>query len=70
MLKGVSSKLIGRIAHITDKESWLYDGYGLIVHYDGEYYHISPWCTTMESALKESSLIFRRNEFKVRRKKG
>ena len=62
----MNSKLIGKIATITNKDSHIYGEYGMITHFDGEYYYIAPWCTTMETALKESNLIFKRNEFKIK----
>ncbi len=62
-------KLIGKIATIINKESELYNGYGMIVYYDGEYYHIAPYCRTLEGAMKESSLIFTRDEFRIKRDK-
>lgn len=57
----MTSNLIGRIVTITDKSSWAYGEWGIIKEFDGEYYHISI-------ANGDPTLIFSRNEFKVRRK--
>ena len=64
----MKSKLIGKIVTITDKGSWMYDQWGMIVHYNGEYYHFAPYCETLETAKNESTMAFKRNEFKIKRK--
>ena len=63
----MKSKLVGKIVVIKDKESWMYDQWGIIVHYDGEHYHFVPYCNTLELTKNESSFAFKRSEFKVRR---
>lgn len=57
------SKLIGKEAKITNKDSWYYEEYGIIRYFDGEYYHIA--ITGDDNNL----CVFERNEFKVRKDK-
>jgi hypothetical protein len=54
------SRLIGQIAHITDRDSIYYKEWGTISDYDGEYYYI-------RIADGNTSTVFKRNEFKIRR---
>jgi hypothetical protein len=63
-MKTFKSKLIGKTAYITDKESNWYDFWGTIVAYDGECYHISGGCIGNDLAP-----IFNRDQFLVRREK-
>jgi len=65
----MKSKLTGKIVTITNKEHDLYGEWGMIICYDGDCYHFSPWCTTIEEALKHPSYIFDRKEFRVKRNK-
>jgi len=62
------TKLIGKIAYITNKQNIYYNEYGIITYYDGESYHIALWCKDLETAKKYSSIILDRNEFKIKRK--
>ena len=55
------TKLIGKEAKITTKDSWYYGEYGIIKYFDGEYYHIAI------TGDNSNMCIFTRNEFKVRR---
>lgn len=64
----MQSKLIGKIVDITDKESIYYNEWGIIIKYDGEHYHIAIACETLETAKQYGSVIFRKKEFKVRRR--
>lgn len=57
----MKSRLIGKQATITDRESIAYDGWGFIIAYDGEYYHIAMY------GDRNNALIFKRSEFKVKR---
>lgn len=54
--------MTGKIVDITAKESWAYGEWGVIKYFDGEFYHVAI-------ANDESTLVFSRNEFKVRRGK-
>ncbi len=60
------SKLIGKVVEIINKGHWLYNGYGVIVHFDGDYYHVIPWCIDFETCEKESAIVFKRSEFKIK----
>lgn len=53
--------MIGREVIIISKSSWAYGEWGVIKHFDGDYYHIAI-------ANGEPILVFKRNEFRVRRK--
>ena len=55
------TKLIGKEAKITNKDSWWFEQYGIIKGFDGEYYHIAM--TGDDNCV----CIFERSEFKVRR---
>lgn len=59
----MKSKLIGKIAFITDPESIYYGEWGTIADYDGEVYYIHI------ANGKSSAPIFDRNQFRVRRNK-
>ena len=54
------SKLIGKIVEITSRESWAFGEWGRIKDFDGDYYYISL-------ADADETLIFDRDEFKVKR---
>ena len=56
------SKLIGKKAYITDKESLHYNDYGTIQYFDGECYHIAIFNDA------DYMPIFNRNQFLVKRK--
>ena len=57
----MKSKLIGKRAIITDKESIYHDEWGIIDDFDGEVYYI-------KIANGSSSVpIFNRDQFRVRR---
>ena len=55
------SKLIGKFAYITDKESIYYQEWGEIKDYDGDVYYIAI-------AQGKNQMIFDRNQFKVPRR--
>lgn len=57
----MKSRLIGRVAYITDVESIYYDEWGVIYAYDGEYYYIGI------AGDKDNLPVFRRNEFYIPR---
>lgn len=57
------SKLIGKRAYITDKESVYYNEWGTIKAFDGEYYYIA--IANDSSCLP----IFSRSEFHVYRER-
>lgn len=59
----IMTNLIGKEAKIIAKDSWCYGEYGIIKHFDGEYYHIA---VTGDDSMQ---CVFTRNEFKVRREK-
>ena len=61
------SKLVGKIVEIINKEHWLYEGYGVILHYDGRHYHIAPWTFDTKPIKTELTLVFQRDEFKIKR---
>jgi len=56
------TKLIGEKAYIKNKDSIYFEEWGIIKHFDGEYYYIAiaNGC--------DSLLIFERDEFVIRRK--
>lgn len=58
----MDSKLIGKIAFITDKDSMYYGEWGTIVDFDGDLYHIA-----IANGM-DSIPVFGRKEFRVRRK--
>lgn len=58
------SKMIGKIAYITDRSSIYFGEWGEIVDYDGEVYYIAIACG------KDSVPIFDRDQFRVRRTEG
>lgn len=60
----MESKLIGKRAIITDKESIYHGEWGIIDHFDGECYHIK--------IANGSSMVpmFDRDQFRVPRMKG
>ena len=60
-VKAPKSKLIGKFAYITDKESIYFQEWGEIMDYDGEVYYIAI-------AQGENQVIFDRNQFKVPRR--
>lgn len=51
--------LIGKKVHIKDKESFHYNGWGRVVDFDGEYYHVAMF------EDKDSVCIFNRKSLKV-----
>lgn len=53
--------LVGKKVTIKCKESMYNGAWGVIKHFDGEYYHIAMWNGN------EELLVFERNEFKVER---
>ena len=53
------SKIIGKYAYITDKESFYFQEWGRIVDFDGEVYYIAI------ADGKDSFPIFDRDQFKV-----
>ena len=55
------SKLIGKIAYITDRDSIYYGEWGRIMDFDGEVYYIAI------ADGRDSQVIFDRDQFKVRR---
>ena len=57
----MKSKMIGKIATITDPESIYYGEWGTIADYDGEVYYIHI------ADDRHSAPIFDRNQFRVRR---
>lgn len=56
----MDSKLIGKKAYITDKESIYHNEWGIIKYADNDYYHIAI-------ANSESTCAFERKEFRVRK---
>ena len=52
--------MIGKQVDIINKSSWAYGEWGVIKDFDGEYYYIAI-------ANGDETLIFKRNEFRVRR---
>ena len=52
--------LIGKFVTITNRQSWAYDQWGIVKYFDGTYYHIALYNGT-------ETLVFERNEFRVRR---
>jgi hypothetical protein len=62
------SKLVGKIVNI--KSGWgIAGGWGIVIGYDGEYYHVAPFCDSLESAQQYQANILARDEFTVRRTK-
>jgi hypothetical protein len=59
----MKSKLIGKTAYITNRDSQYYNEWGTIQYYDGDYYHIAI------ADGKDNLPIFSRDEFKIRRTK-
>lgn len=59
----MKSRLIGKVAYITTKDSMYCGEWGIIHHYDGEYYHIGI------AGSRKDMLIFERKEFYIPRKK-
>lgn len=60
----MKTKLIGKKAFITDKESVYFGEWGIIDHFDGECYHIKI------AEGSDSVPVFDRDQFRVRRTKG
>lgn len=58
----MASKLIGKFAYITDKESIYYQEWGEIMDYDGDVFYIAI------AQDKNAQVIFDRNQFKVSRR--
>lgn len=56
--------MIGREVYINDKESIHYKDWGVIVDYDGEYYHVAIFND------KSHTVIFERNQLYIPRTKG
>ena len=54
--------MIGKLVIINCKDSIYHGEWGIIKHFDGEYYHIAIADNT------EQFVIFERNEFTVKRK--
>lgn len=55
---------IGKKCYIIDKESIYYGEWGIIKHFDGEYYHVAI-------ANGKNLVIFKRNEIRIpRNRKG
>lgn len=66
----MSKSLIGKKAFIKSSVAEEYKGgsyWGTIISYDGEYYHIQMLCNGCDPTAP--TLIFKRNEFIVRREK-
>ena len=57
----MQSRLIGKQATITTKDSIYYGEWGTIKMFDGEYYHIAIYNDA------DMAVIFTRDEFRVRR---
>lgn len=57
----MTSKLIGKRACITDKDSFYYGEWGTIAYYDGDVYHIKI------ANGADSVPVFDRDQFKVPR---
>lgn len=64
----IKNNLIGKIIDITNKDNGYYKEYGIVTHFDNDYYHVALWCTDLETAKQYSSIVLSRDEFKVRRK--
>jgi len=64
-------KLVGTVVSIKSRSFLAGYGrsWGIIVHYDGDRYHIAPWCDNLEIAKEHGSLVFDRDEFTVKRAK-
>lgn len=61
----MKSKLVGKIAFITDPQSIFFNEWGRIVDFDGEVYYIAI------ANEKDSSRVFDREQFRVpRNQKG
>ena len=60
--KKPKSKLIGKFAYITDKDSMYYQEWGEIKDYDGEVYYIAI------AQDSKQEVIFDRDQFKVPQK--
>ena len=58
----MKSKLIGKVAYITDTESIYFGEWGTIVDFDGEVYYIAI------ANGNDAQPIFDRDQFKVPRK--
>lgn len=58
----MNSKLIGKIAYITDKNSIYFGEWGRITDFDGEVYYVAI------ADGKDAQPIFDRDQFKVPRK--
>ena len=58
----MASKLIGKIAHITDKDSIYFGEWGVIDYFDGEVYYIKI------ANGGDSVPVFDRDQFKVPRR--
>lgn len=56
------SKLIGKKCYIIDKNSMHYNEWGIIKHYDGEFYHVAIANGT------DSIPVFDRKQIKIPRK--
>ena len=53
------SKLIGKKVDIPDENGQFLGDWGIVIGYDGEYYHIAF------AGDEENTLVFLRSEFKV-----
>ncbi|HBY21381.1 MAG TPA: hypothetical protein DEG71_10330 [Clostridiales bacterium] len=64
------NKLVGRKVYITDKESIYYNHWGIIINFDGDYYHISGG--SISDSSNNLTPVFDRKQFIVKRikKKG
>lgn len=60
----MKSKLIGKVAFITDRDSIYYGEWGTIVDFDGDVYYIA-----IANGM-DSIPIFDRDQFRVRRSKS
>ena len=56
-------KNIGKKCYIIDKESIYYNEWGIIKHFDGEYYHVAI------ANGRDSLPIFKRNEIRIPKNK-
>ena len=59
----MESKLIGKRAYITDKESIYFGEWGIVDYFDGEWYYIKI------ANGSDSVPVFDRNQFRVPRTK-
>ena len=58
-----SQNLIGKQVTITSRDSWAYGEWGIIKDFDGDCYYVAI------ADDPNSTLIFDRNEFKVKKQK-